>query len=127
MDFECCVKAWWNMDYFVIKLDLWTLSLLCIDTIAVLKNTIYINIIRPSTWQDITTSGSNRKIRQFKMEYLNTTEETSSQKMKQGKSLIGNDLIKLCSQNKLVYDCLPFGNNSCLKCSRHWSSINSQL
>ena len=41
MGFECCTfKAQWNVDYFVIKLDVKALCLLCNDTIVVLKKKV---------------------------------------------------------------------------------------
>ena len=42
VDFECCIfKARWNVDYFVIKLDVKVLCLLCDDTRFVLKKILY--------------------------------------------------------------------------------------
>ena len=80
VNFECCIfKVQWNVDYFVIKLDVKVLCLLCDGTIAVLKkNTIYTNTIIPSTWHNILTSQKcNRKIRKTKMEYLITIKNSS--------------------------------------------------
>lgn len=42
VNFECCIfKVQWNVDYFVIKLDVKVLCLLCDGTIAVLKKILY--------------------------------------------------------------------------------------
>lgn len=42
VDFECCIfKVQWNVDYFVVKLDVKVLCLLCDDTTAVLKKILY--------------------------------------------------------------------------------------
>lgn len=55
VDFEYhAYKAQWRLNYLVNKPDGKALYLLCNDTIAVLKNAIYIDILRPLQYSQLT-------------------------------------------------------------------------